>query len=85
MSNNSSHPNHQAEPMTLPLDGFSRAKQLLPFLPIGESTLWAWVKQSKFPQPIKLSPTVTAWANKDVHEWLNSHYENSKNKADTID
>lgn len=57
---------------SLPKDGMSRLAQLLPFLPIGKSTVWAWVKAGKFPQPIKLSPTVTVWRNSDIHTWLNS-------------
>lgn len=57
---------------SLPKGGMSRLAQLLPFLPIGKSTVWAWVKQGKFPQPIKLSPTVTVWRNSDIHTWLNN-------------
>ena len=58
-------------PITLPLDGLSRASQILPFLPFGQATLWAWSKCGKFPAPVKISPTITAWKNKDVHAWLN--------------
>ncbi|MFL1732505.1 helix-turn-helix transcriptional regulator [Moraxella oculi] len=58
---------------SLPKDGMSRLTQLLPFLPIGKSTVWKWVKDGKFPQPIKLSPTVTVWRNSDIHQWLNEY------------
>ena len=57
----------------LPAQGMSRASQLLPFLPFGSSTLWAWSRDGRFPAPVKLSPTMTAWRNSDVIEWLNSH------------
>ena len=57
----------------LPPQGMSRASQLLPFLPFGSSTLWAWSRDGRFPAPIKLSPTMTAWRNADVIEWLESH------------
>lgn len=57
----------------LPAQGMSRASQLLPFLPFGSSTLWAWSRDGRFPAPVKLSPTMTAWRNADVIEWLNSH------------
>lgn len=57
----------------LPPQGMSRASQLLPFLPFGSSTLWAWSSDGRFPAPVKLSPTMTAWRNADVIEWLNSH------------
>ena len=57
----------------LPPQGMSRASQLIPFLPFGSSTLWAWSRDGRFPAPIKLSPTMTAWRNADVIEWLESH------------
>ncbi|WP_351118848.1 AlpA family phage regulatory protein [Psychrobacter sp. SMN/5/1215-MNA-CIBAN-0208] len=56
----------------LPPQGMSRASQLLPFLPFGSSTLWAWSKDGRFPKPTRLSPTMTAWRNADVIEWLNN-------------
>lgn len=54
----------------LPPQGMSRASQLIPFLPFGSSTLWAWSRDGRFPAPVKLSPTMTAWRNADVIEWL---------------
>ena len=71
-------PNHaQQMPLTLPQDGMSRLSQLLPFIPLGKSTVWSWVRQGKFPQPIKLSDNVTVWRNNDIHDWLNNpnHYQ----------
>ena len=56
----------------LPPQGMSRASQLLPFLPFGSSTLGAWSRDGRFPAPVKLSPTMTAWRNADVIDWLNS-------------
>lgn len=56
----------------LPPQGMSRASQLIPFLPFGSSTLWAWSRDGRFPAPVKLSPTMTAWRNADVIEWLNN-------------
>ena len=65
-------PTTHHQPITLPQDGMSRLSQLLPFLPIGKSTVWAWVRAGKFPQPIKLSDNVTVWRNSDIHDWLNN-------------
>lgn len=56
----------------LPPQGMSRASQILPFLPFGTSTLWAWSRDGRFPSPIRLSNTMTAWRNADVIEWLSS-------------
>ena len=39
----------------LPPQGMSRASQLIPFLPFGTSTLWAWSRDGRFPAPVKLS------------------------------
>lgn len=60
----------------LPIDGLSRESDLLPFLPFGKSTLWQWSKDGRFPKPIKLSTKMTAWKNKEVHEWFNSIEDN---------
>lgn len=59
----------QPIPYLLP-QGMSRAKDLLPFLPFGITSLWNYTKAGKFPKPIKISPTVTAWRNADVIAWL---------------
>ena len=72
-----------SQTLSLPLDGFSRASQLMPFLPIGESTLWKWAKTGQFPAPVKLSPTVTAWRNKDVHDWFNQCNEQASIAANS--
>ncbi len=66
------------QPLTLPLDGFSRAKQLLPFIGIGESTLWAWCKQGRFPKPIKLSSNISVWQNERIHKWFKEQCEKGK-------
>lgn len=63
----------QPAPYLLP-QGMSRAKDLLPFLPFGITSLWNYTKAGKFPKPIKISPTVTAWRNADVIAWLEHHH-----------
>lgn len=39
---------------------------------VSEKTLWEWVRKGDFPQPIKLSPTITVWRAKDITEWMKS-------------
>ena len=51
----------------------SRAKDILPFLPFGRTTLHEWSKNGRFPASIKLSPTMVAWRNAEVLEWLENH------------
>jgi predicted DNA-binding transcriptional regulator AlpA len=58
------------QPFTLPLTGYSRASQLLPFLPFGKTTLFKWSGDGRFPSPVKLSSTITCWKNEDVHAWI---------------
>ena len=65
----------------LPPQGMSRASQLIPFLPFGSSTLWAWSRDGRFPAPVKLSPTMTAWRNAEVIEWLESHAASTNNEV----
>lgn len=42
-------------------------------LPISPTTLWRWVKNGKFPQPVKLGPSVTAWSAQSIQKWLESN------------
>ena len=43
-----------------------------PLVPVSNATLWRWVKQGKFPAPIKLSDRSTVWKLTEVMSWLNS-------------
>ncbi|MFD1439500.1 AlpA family phage regulatory protein [Acinetobacter sp. ANC 4282] len=38
-------------------------------LPITSKTLWTWVREGKFPKPIKMNG-VTVWNSADVEKWL---------------
>ncbi|MDY0191808.1 MAG: AlpA family phage regulatory protein [Desulfuromonas sp.] len=49
-----------------------RVPQVLEIVPIGKSTLWSYVSQGKFPQPLRLSSRCTVWKESDVQAWLNS-------------
>lgn len=44
--------------------------QELTSLPV--STLYAWVKQGRFPSPVKLGVRSVAWRLSDVQSWLDS-------------
>lgn len=57
----------------LPRSGFTRASDLVKFLPIAKSTLWKWSKDGRFPKPTLISKTITAWDNALVWEWFESH------------
>lgn len=58
---------------TLPNDVLLRLPQVLARVPVGKSTLWLWVREGRFPKPIKLGPMTTAWHAADVAAWIDSH------------
>ena len=39
---------------------------------IGSTTLWRWVRESNFPQPISLGAKVAGWRLSTVNAWLDS-------------
>lgn len=47
-----------------------RQREVLSLVPIARSTLWLWVSQGRFPQPIKLGPRTTAWREEDVNRFI---------------
>lgn len=52
-------------------EGFIRLSQIVPgLIPVSQSTIWRWVRQRKFPAPLKLTRGVTAWRRADVKSWL---------------
>ena len=55
---------------TLPQGGLSTAKDILPLLPFGRTTLWRKCKNGRFPKPQRLNASVTVWRNDEVNEWL---------------
>lgn len=54
----------------LPSEGFIRLNIVIKTCGIARSTVWAWVKQGRFPKPIKISPKVSAWNVQDIRMWL---------------
>jgi prophage regulatory protein len=50
---------------------YLRQRDLLTnYLPFSATTLWRKIKQGDFPQPVKLSPGISAWRLNDVTDWL---------------
>lgn len=39
-------------------------------LPVSAATVWSWVRNGKFPKPVKVSEKITAWRTADVREYL---------------
>jgi prophage regulatory protein len=36
---------------------------------ISRSTIWRWLKEGKFPRPVKLGAASTRWLISDLEEW----------------
>lgn len=49
---------------------YRQAELLKKVLPFSATTLWRKVKSGDFPSPVKLGPSITAWRESDVCEWL---------------
>lgn len=49
-----------------------RVQEVAKMLSIGKSTVWLWVKQNKFPQPIHLSPRVSVWRLSELNNYIAS-------------
>ncbi len=49
---------------------FLRIKDVMDKTGIAKSTIWLWVREEKFPKPIKISPRITVWENDKIDEWM---------------
>ncbi|RXJ79519.1 AlpA family transcriptional regulator [Arcobacter sp. F2176] len=49
---------------------FIRIQEVMKKTGIARSTLWLWVNEKKFPQPIKLSPRITVWEEEKIENWM---------------
>ncbi len=55
----------------LPDAAMLRLPQIVgPLVPISHATWWRYVRAGKAPQPVKISPGVTAWRVGDIRAWL---------------
>lgn len=60
---------------------YLRLADLIPALvPFSPATLWRYVKAGKFPAPIKVSASITAWRRSDYEAWAASQTANAKPK-----
>lgn len=48
-------------------------------LPVSEKTIWTWVREGKFPRPIKLNGR-TVWRISEVEAWISKQVD----KATTV-
>jgi prophage regulatory protein len=43
-----------------------------PMIPVSRSTIWQWVKDGKFPAPVKLGQATTCWKMSSVQQFIES-------------
>ncbi len=62
----------QPDLKALPGNALVRQKDLieLRLIPFSRATLWRLIKAGRFPKPIKISDSVTAWRVTDLNAWL---------------
>ena len=56
----------------LPDSSFVRLNQLIStaVIPFSAATAWRRVREGKFPQPVRVSPQITAWRVGEIRQWL---------------
>ena len=54
------------------MSNFLRITSVMEMTGIAKSTIWLWVKEDKFPKPVKLSPRITVWEESKIDEWQKS-------------
>jgi len=50
------------------------------FLPVSRATIWRWVRENKFPQPIRLSSGISVWRLTDIDRWVEQHSQPQSGK-----
>lgn len=65
----------------LPETGFLRLKQILQFIPVGETTWRVGVKEGYFPKPIKIAGRVNLWRVEDIRDLIASYSNQPEQNA----
>ncbi|MGX7006051.1 helix-turn-helix transcriptional regulator [Caballeronia sp. KNU42] len=59
-----------AAPETLPLDGFSRWRQIARFIPYSRETARLRELEGRFPRRIRLTQRCSVWSNRELHRFM---------------
>lgn len=65
----------------LPETGFIRLSEVLNFIPVGKTTWWEGVKTGRYPTPVKLSESTTAWRCEDIRALIDQLSSGQKKSA----
>jgi prophage regulatory protein len=47
-----------------------RLKEVQHRVGLGRSTIYRWMAEGKFPEPVRLGAHAVAWAQDDIGEWI---------------
>lgn len=57
--------------LTIPLDGFSRWRDLSPFVPLSHESIRKRELMGRFPKRVQLgSARCVGWPNRELHKWF---------------
>jgi prophage regulatory protein len=56
-------------------DYFLRLPQVLDYVGVSKPTIYRWIKEKTFPEPIKLSTRMAVWKKADVQEWMRKKWK----------
>jgi len=49
---------------------YQRRQQVEKLIQVSRPTLYRWIKQGKFPKPIRLGANMVRWKASDIEAWL---------------
>lgn len=52
------------------MSSFLRINDVVKKTAIAKSTIWLWVKENKFPAPLKISERITVWEEEKIDIWM---------------
>ena len=48
---------------------------------VGRTTLWRWIREGRFPKPVRLGANCVAWRSDEVEAWLASRPRYDESEA----
>jgi prophage regulatory protein len=77
-------PNHVRE-LSLPSEGFAKLPAVMSATGLSRSTIYARVKASEFPAPVKLGARAVAWDVQAIRRWIDERRSESNGSSASTD
>jgi len=58
-------------------------EQVCEILSVKKSSIWAWIKNGKFPKPIKIGERNTRWIESEIKDYINSKKDSRSEDRET--